>query len=127
MRVLLDTHLLIWALRDDAALPRSGRSAILSSTAVFVSMASFWEIAIKASIGKLKLDLDGLPGAVRRAGFDVLPIDLPHVQRVRSLPHYHRDPFDRMLVAQAGAEELLLLTSDGTLQAYGGDVVRVVR
>lgn len=126
MRALLDTHLLLWALRNDAALSRRARSAIEGSSAVFVSVASLWEIAIKASLGKLRLDTHGLPGAVRRAGFDMLPIELAHVWRIQGLPHHHRDPFDRMLVAQAAVEELVLLTADGALTAYGDDVVLVV-
>ena len=127
MRALLDTHLLLWALRNDEALSESARRAIRDSSSVFVSVASLWEIAIKASIGKLRLDTEGLPGAVRRAGFDTLPIETTHLWRIQGLPHHHRDPFDRLLVAQATVEELVLLTADGALKAYGDDVVRLVR
>ena len=118
MRLLLDTHVLLWALTDDPQLTPAARDAITDGrNEVFVSAASAWEISIKRGLGKLRAPKD-LPEQLRRARFDVLPIDLAHALAVESLPDLHRDPFDRMLVAQAISERLTLVTADPQVQQY---------
>ena len=118
MRVLLDTHFLLWSLGSPSKLPAKARKIIQASN-VFVSAASIWEIAIKSAIGKLKADPLEIAAAVGPAGFDFLPITAPHATRVAVLPSIHRDPFDRMLVAQALSEGMVLLTNDSMLRDYG--------
>ncbi len=118
-RVLLDTHALLWWLADDPSLGSKAREVIASpDNVVFVSAASAWEIAIKKSLGKLKAP-GGLDAIVEEEGFDCLPIDTFHAEQAGSLPALHRDPFDRMLVAQAQAEGLSIVTSDPVIPAYG--------
>ena len=124
MRVLLDTHLLLWALADPARLPAEARRLIDHADA-YVSAASVWEISIKAALGKLSADPGEIVAALGPAGFLALPISVEHAARVASLPPAHRDPFDRLLVAQALAEPMRLLTTDATLGGYG-ELVTVV-
>ena len=124
MRVLLDTHLLLWALADPARLPAEARRLIDHADA-YVSAASVWEISIKAALGKLSADPGEIVAALGPAGFLALPISVEHAARVASLPPAHRDPFDRLLVAQALAEPMRLLTTDATLAGYG-ELVTVV-
>lgn len=122
-RLLLDTHAWLWWLADDAALGRRARDLIASpDNSVFVSAASAWEIAIKKSLGKLKAPGD-LEVVIEDEGFDSLPIEIFHAEQAGSLPALHRDPFDRMLVAQAQVEGLAIITSDPVIAAYG---VRVI-
>lgn len=119
MRLLLDTHALLWWLADDEALREDARSAIAEGqNAVFVSAASAWEISIKRSLGKLEAPSD-LEEQVESNGFDPLPIDLAHATVAGSLPRHHDDPFDRVLVAQAQAEGLTLVTRDPRFALYG--------
>jgi PIN domain nuclease of toxin-antitoxin system len=118
VRVLLDTHLLLWALADPARLPAEARR-LIDRADVYVSAASIWEISIKATLGKLSADPREVVAALEPAGFLSLPISVEHAARVASLPPLHRDPFDRLLVAQALAEPMRLLTMDATLAAYG--------
>jgi PIN domain nuclease of toxin-antitoxin system len=126
MRLLLDTHVLLWWVMDDERLP-AGLDPLLNDpdTEAFVSAASAWEIAIKARLGKLEPGPlgQGFAAAVERQGFLPLPITLEHAERAGALPPHHSDPFDRMLVAQAHAENLHLVSGDGVLDHYG--VVRV--
>ncbi len=123
MRLLLDTHALIWALAEPERLAEPARQAIEDpANEVFVSAASLWEIAIKCGDGKLQVP-DDLERALFAAGFQALDIRFPHVRRLRSLPMHHRDPFDRILVAQAQQEDLHLVTRDGRLPQYGIPVV----
>ncbi len=123
-RVLCDTHILLWALAAPDRLPRDAR-ACLERAEVFVSAASVWEISIKAAMGRIECDPAQVADAIEAVGFRHLPITASHAARVFTLPAIHRDPFDRMLVAQALCESMPLLTSDGALAAYG-DVVRLV-
>ena len=118
MRVLLDTHLLLWSLSSPAKLPKSARKTIESSD-VYVSAASIWEISIKASVGKLRASPMEVLAALQPAEFLVLPVSGQHAARVRDLPPVHRDLFDRMLVAQALCEPMILLTNDEALRACG--------
>lgn len=118
MRLLLDTHVLLWAMRDAPELSTASRQWMSQADVVFVSAASIWEVAIKASIGKLSIDPQRLAQQAEAAGFVPLPITWRHSAAVHSLPLHHRDPFDRLLVAQAMSEPLHLLTHDAALQAY---------
>jgi len=124
IRLLLDTQILLWALAGHRRLPREARRLIDDHESI-VSAASIWEIAIKVSIGRLEAD----PAAVRQAldpsGFEELAVTGEHAARVVQLPAHHRDPFDRLLVAQSLVEQLVLLTTDSQLAAYGS-LVRVV-
>ncbi len=120
MRLLLDTHALLWALATPARLPARTASAIRDpANAVFVSAASTWEIAIKVALGKLSADLDEIVRTSIEVGFEELPVTLAHARRLRELPARHRDPFDRMLVAQALEEGLTVVTRDVVLRDYG--------
>jgi len=120
MRLLLDTHVLLWWLSDDRKLAKNARDIIAdSNNDVLVSSASLWEVAIKASLGRLEIELDDLENAIVRNGFRPLPIGFRHAVTVGRLPAIHRDPFDRMLVAQARVEELRLVSHDRVFERYG--------
>ena len=122
MRVLLDTHLLLWALSQPSKLSAATRKQIVAAE-VFVSAASIWEISIKSAVGKLAADPGEILAGIEPAGFSVLSITGEHAAKVAELPLLHKDPFDRMLVAQASVEPMLLLTNDETLRGYGSFVV----
>ena len=124
MRVLLDTHLLLGALSSPERLSKRARQRIDSSE-VFVSAASIWEISIKSALGKLEADADEVLAGVEPTGFNHLPIVGGHAAKVKELPPIHKDPFDRLLVAQARFEPMILLTDDEVLGGYG-DFVEVV-
>ena len=118
-RLLLDTHVLLRALADDADLAPATRSAITdSANEVFVSAASVWEIAIKRALGKLRAP-DGVAGLIEEFGFTELVVTSFHAEQAGGLPMHHRDPFDRMLVAQAQAEGLSIVTADSRIPLYG--------
>lgn len=120
MRLLLDTHVLLWWLADDRKLAKNGRAIIANpDNEVLVSSASLWEIAIKAAQGRLEVELDDLEAAIARGGFRSLPISFRHALTAGRLPVVHRDPFDRMLVAQASVEELRLMSHDRVFERYG--------
>jgi PIN domain nuclease of toxin-antitoxin system len=125
VRLLLDTHLLLWAMQNSRALSARARTYLRRADAVFVSAASLWEITIKAGLGKLTVDTAKLEQKLIEAGFQQLPIRWAHALKLRELEPLHRDPFDRMLVAQALHEPLRLLTHDSALAAYT-DLVTVV-
>lgn len=123
MRLLLDTHAFLWWIEDAPALSRKARAAIADpQNQCLLSLVSSWEMAIKLSLGKLKL-----PEAIERFipeqlaanGFSQLQIDFRHVAKVAALPFHHRDPFDRLLVAQAIEETLPVVTSDSVFTKYG--------
>ena len=118
MRLLLDTHALFWWLDDDPKLSSTAREAILAARQVAVSTVSVWELAIKLSLGKLRFDLDEALRQVALDGFDRLLVEDRHCRRYALLPLFHRDPFDRMLVAQALEEGLTLLSDDGDMPLY---------
>ena len=123
MRLLLDTHALIWWLAGDAALSSTARSAIGDpDNDVFVSAASAWEIATKHRIGKLPeaaLLAADVAGFVAAQGFLELPISIHHGQIAGSLPRIHKDPFDRILVAQAIAADMTLVSNDAMMATFG--------
>lgn len=126
MRLLLDTHILLWWLADDAALPRRARTFIADATnEVFVSPLSLWEIAIKARLGKITADVDDVRLAALEGGFLALPFTADHACEVARLPDHHRDPFDRALIAQARREPMRLLTHDGSLAPFGESILVV--
>lgn len=128
MRLLLDTHLLIWVAEGSARLPALARTLIEdpASTPVF-SIASLWEIAIKRSLGRsdLKIDSRILYRGLIESGYEELPVLGKHAVAVEGLPLIHKDPFDRLLVAQATVEGVTLLTCDALVARYPGPIRRV--
>ena len=124
MRLLLDTHLLLWALSSPEKLSKRTRQRIDASE-VFASAASIWEISIKSALGKLEADPNEILAGVEPAGFNHLPIVGEHAAKVKQLPPIHKDPFDRLLIAQARFEPMILLTDDEVLGDYG-EFVEVV-
>jgi PIN domain nuclease of toxin-antitoxin system len=124
MRLLLDAHTLLWFCDGNASLSGAARAAIEdAANEKHVSLVTAWEVAIKVSLGKLKLSVpyeDLFPGAVLANGFQVLPTDLRHFQKLLSLPFHHRDPFDRLLIAQALEAGMTLVSCDPHFPAYRG-------
>ncbi len=124
MNLLLDTHVFLWWREARDRIGSVAMDEIGRADQVFVSVASAWEIAIKIGLGRLRL-----PGpvdtAVEASGFEKLPISFRHAERVATLPHHHKDPFDRMLIAQAQVEGLAVVTHDERLGLYGVPIVRV--
>jgi PIN domain nuclease of toxin-antitoxin system len=122
-RLLVDSHVLLWHVLDDARLGPAPTAAIEAEGAeIFVSTASLWEIAIKTSIGKLEAP-ENLPERITEMGFEMLPVSVGHAWHVRALPLHHRDPFDRLLIAQAQLERLPIVTADPAFEAYDVAVV----
>jgi PIN domain nuclease of toxin-antitoxin system len=123
MNLLLDTQVLLWWLADDACLGESARDAIADpENAIWVSVASAWEIAIKVALGRLSLPepaAQSLQRALAKNDFSPLPISLDHALAVAGLPRLHGDPFDRMLIVQAVAESLTIVTADAIFGRYG--------
>lgn len=115
--LLLDTHVFLWWKAVSPRLRDEARQAIAHAEAVFVSAASAWEAAIKAGLGRLELP-DRFEAGVEESGFEKLPITFGHAEAAGALPPHHRDPFDRMLVAQAQAERLVLVTHDRQFKPY---------
>ncbi len=125
MRILLDTHVYLWWLQDNPKLSIQAKEIIISATEVYVSSASIWEAAIKSGIGKLDVNVDTLVNEIEKNGFQVLDITPKHAARIQLLPDIHRDPFDRMLLAQALSEPLKFVTADSLLAGYS-DLVEVI-
>ncbi len=128
MRILLDTHLILWALTDSPRLPAAARKLIEDEkNHIYFSAASVWEVSIKHSLSAKQMPVSGtkLNGFLREAGYFELPVSAVHAAAVETLPHYHKDPFDRILVAQAVSEPMCLLTHDSILQQYGESVLLV--
>lgn len=125
MIYLIDTHLVLWWAVNDPALSKKARALMADSdNALFVSPVSFWEISIKRSLGKL--DFHGGSQDLLRAGpFHPLVLTVEHAWQAGRLPLHHRDPFDRLLIAQARVEGLTLLTHDARLKSYGSSVYLV--
>lgn len=119
MRLLLDTHIFLWFVAGSRRLSRRSLLQISTADEVWVSAASVWEAAIKISIGRLEADVLALVKAIPASGFQELSISVSHAAAVASLPPLHHDPFDRLLIAQARTEKLLLLTADDLVVAYG--------
>lgn len=125
MRILLDTHVFLWSIKDDRKLSKPARQKILHATEVYVSSASIWEAAIKIQLRKLNADVEDLIEAIPASGFIELPVNANHAAGILKLPHHHRDPFHRILIAQAIYEPLTLLTADDQLMIYS-ELVEVI-
>jgi PIN domain nuclease of toxin-antitoxin system len=121
-RLLLDTHIFLWWRGEPSRLTAEARSRIATADIVFVSAASAWEAAIKVSLGRLELP-DTVEAGVVDSGFEKLLITFAHAEHAAALPAHHRDPFDRMLVAQAQAEGLTLVTRDRLLEPYDVEIL----
>ena len=118
MRLIADSHTLLWHVLDDPRLTTAPSARIEADDAeVLVSLASIWEIAIKKALGKLETP-DDLPDRIQQLGFELLPVEVEHAWAVRDLPHHHGDPFDRLLIAQAQVERLPILSSDSAFADY---------
>lgn len=118
MRVLLDTHILLWALNDDPKLSSKAKKLIENAAEIYVSAATFWELAIKVGLGKLTVDLDEIRECCLESGFVELPISSEHAIAVKDLGHHHKDPFDRLIAATAMSEPMKLLTADPQVAQY---------
>jgi len=121
VNLLLDTHVLIWW-DEGRRLTAAARRAIETADAVYVSAASAWEVAIKTGLGRL-CPTRTVEEAASDSGFLELPVTFRHAERVTELPPHHRDPFDRMLVAQAEVEDLVLVTRDPVFARYGAAAI----
>ncbi|MBD9440197.1 type II toxin-antitoxin system VapC family toxin [Pseudomonas sp. PDM04] len=118
MRVLLDTHVLLWALADDPKLSGKARTLIDNAAEIYVSAATFWEMAIKVGLGKLSVDLEEIRQYCIESGFIELPVSAEHAIAVKDLEPHHRDPFDRIIVATAMSEPMKLMTADPIMARY---------
>ncbi|HET7892062.1 MAG TPA: type II toxin-antitoxin system VapC family toxin [Candidatus Sulfotelmatobacter sp.] len=121
MKALLDTHAFLWSISDDERLSRKAQQIFTGSNDLWLSVASIWEILIKVKSGKLPLPEPSGPYLVRELsenGIEVLPIKLDHVLRIENLTAHHRDPFDRILIAQSIEEKLPLVTADPVFERY---------
>ncbi|OGA00874.1 MAG: twitching motility protein PilT [Betaproteobacteria bacterium RIFCSPLOWO2_02_FULL_62_17] len=125
MRLLLDTHIYLWYLAASRKLPKSVLDRIEIAEVVYISAASIWEAGIKIKQGRLQANSRDLVAGIASSGFKELPMTATHSALAASLPEHHRDPFDRMLIAQAMSEPLKLLTSDEILRRYS-DLVEVI-
>ncbi len=113
MKLLLDTHVLLWALNDSARLGLTARSLIVDrANDVLVSVASLWEVALKSQAGKLRADVQDISNAITRSGVALLGIEVAHLVALTSLPRHHKDPFDHLLIAQAMSENAALMSDD---------------
>jgi PIN domain nuclease of toxin-antitoxin system len=125
MMLLLDTQMVIWATLDVAKLPAAARQRIANAGAVYVSAVSLWEIGMKVSAGKLKLSMTDLEAKLVAADAVPLMLTWSHAVRAYDIAPHHRDPFDRLLLAQAVSEPLHLLTTDEALKSYSSLVIAV--
>jgi PIN domain nuclease of toxin-antitoxin system len=123
--LLLDTHIFLWVVADDRRLTAQARQLILGARQVCVSTVSIWEIAIKTRLGKIRVDPVDADREIRICGFRELNLNNRHAIQAASLPLHHRDPFDRLLIAQAMTEPLHLLTADARLAAYSELVITI--
>jgi PIN domain nuclease of toxin-antitoxin system len=121
MKILVDTHVVIWAISSPEKLPNIINEKMQANgTVSLVSSASLWEIAIKYSLGKLDLkdNLENIFTTIFKAGFHLLPISTEHILKVAELPFHHRDPFDRIIIAQSVVEDITILTKDTLFNQY---------
>lgn len=126
MRLLLDTHVFLWFMTGDERLSRRARRAIEDiESEVFLNVASVWEMAIKSSLGRLILPVPVAEYVAEKleSGFSILPVEWTYAAAVEKLPFHHRDPFDRLLVAQAVAENIPIVTADPIFRVYKANVV----
>jgi PIN domain nuclease of toxin-antitoxin system len=125
MKILIDTHVFLWGIQDEAKLSNRVRD-LLPAAEVWFSVASLWEIITKVQVGKLDLPRpvgDYVVAKLRANGVSVLPLTLDHVRRLEEIPLHHRDPFDRILVAQSTAESMPLVTADPLLRRYSVEII----
>lgn len=120
--MLLDTHALLWFLAGNSRRVGKELRAAIESGPSIVSVASLWEIAIKVELGKLDAP-DDLPDRIEANGFELLAVSAEHAWSLRNLPSHHRDPFDRLLIAQAQVESLAIVTADPAFGRYGVDTI----
>ncbi len=125
MHLLLDTHIFLWLTMDDSRLNASARHLITSASQIFISSASIWEIAVKARLNKIGADPEDMVQEMNACGFLELPVLARHAVAVARLPLVHRDPFDRLLIAQAIVEPMRFLTADAQLKAYSELVIAI--
>ncbi len=125
MRLIIDTHALLWLMGGSPRLKPKARALIDSASEVFVSSASIWEIAIKHQLGKIEEDPEEIAERFEEAGLHELPVFMRHAVAAGKLPLLHRDPFDRLLVAQAITEPMRLLTADARLAAYSEMIITI--
>lgn len=125
MHLLLDTHVLIWWFAADQHLSKKAISLITEADEVYVSSASIWEATIKKRLGKLDVDLSLITTSLEKEGFIELPVTISHTLETLKLPEIHRDPFDRVLIAQAISEPLRFVTADCALQNYS-DLIELI-
>ncbi|WKN20299.1 type II toxin-antitoxin system VapC family toxin [Azotobacter vinelandii] len=118
MRLLIDTHILLWILIDDSRLTPKARKLLGKASEIYISTASFWEMAIKQNLGKLDLQLEQVIEECQNLGIQELPVSAEHILALLGLEPLHKDPFDRLLVAVAKAEPMKLLTADSKVAAY---------
>jgi PIN domain nuclease of toxin-antitoxin system len=124
VRILLDTHIFVWWLANDRKLPKAADALILDpDNEIHVSAASIWEIAIKQALGQIQVAPSLLVASIPDSGFCELPVTARHAIETGTLPPHHRDPFDRLLVAQSRAEPMYLLSHDRQLAVYGDTVL----
>ena len=118
--ILLDTHAFYWFICDDEKMPQQVKELIETDQNVFVSIVTFWEMAIKSSLGKLELPapITELMNDCAEFNFNILPIAGAHLERLQKLPWIHRDPFDRLLICQAQHEDLIFITVDSNIEKY---------
>ncbi|MGE3328498.1 MAG: type II toxin-antitoxin system VapC family toxin [Acidimicrobiia bacterium] len=122
MRLLVDSHVALWWLAADARLGSACSEHLRSADEVFFSAVTPWELGVKRALGNIDFP-DGLVSQLVSAGFSELPISAAHAERAPDLPAHHRDPFDRMLVAQAQLESLVLVTADRSLRPYDIELI----
>lgn len=125
MRLLLDTHIFLWWLKADRRLSKKARSKITNANEVYISSASIWEMVIKMRLKKLDVQIEEAINAITASGFLELPVSAAHASALLKLPDIHKDPFDRILIAQAVFEPLTFLTADTVLENYS-DLVEMV-
>ncbi len=121
MKLLLDTHALIWFVEGVSTLSETARQQIAQpNNTKFVSIISFWEMMIKINLGKLtvKMDFPELHSYLLEHHIQILPLQFTHILRLADLPHHHKDPFDRILIAQAKSENMTLVSADGNIALY---------
>ncbi len=121
-RLLLDTNAFLYFINNDSALSKTAKSLLESEIDLVISAACLWEIAIKFSIGKLSLpDSFGnfIPAQIQQNNIEILPLTLPHFEKVSTLPFHHKDPFDRLIIAQSMVENLPIVSSDAAFDLYG--------
>jgi PIN domain nuclease of toxin-antitoxin system len=125
VKVLLDTHALLWWLADDDQIGIQARDLIADpGNNILISVASLWEIVVKVRIGKLEADIEEISAAIKLNGFTLLTIDPAHLRTLAGLPMHHRDPFDHLLIAQAIAEEAIFLSEDQNTPKYSVQTIR---